>query len=76
MTNHDVARILHRLADDMEMGTYKNWIARLNMSRSPVELNPMAGECDIDGFRHFRAGDELDVTLILTAPQGVASPGD
>jgi hypothetical protein len=76
MANHDVARALRQLADDVEVGMYKDWIARLNMSRSPVELDPMAGECDIDGFRHFRAGDELEVTLILTAPHSVASPGD
>ena len=67
MANLDVAQALRRLADDVETGQYKNWIAQLNMSRSPVELNPMAGECELDGLRHFRPGDVVDVTLVLTS---------
>ena len=76
MANHDVAQALRQLADDVEAGTYKDWIARLTMSRSPVELDPMAGECDLDGLRHFRAGDVVDVTLVLTATQGATSLGE
>ncbi len=76
MANRDVAQALRRLAEDVESGRYKNWITQLQMSRSPVELNPMAGECDMDGFRHFRAGDVVDVTLVLTAPYPEPSPGD
>lgn len=75
MANRDVAQALRRLAEDVETGKYKDWITQLNMLRSPVELDPMAGECDLDGLRHFRAGDVVDVTLVLTAPQGVASSG-
>ena len=66
MANLDVAQALRRLADDVEVGQYENWIAQLNVSRSPVELSPMAGECELDNLRHFRAGDVVDVTLVLT----------
>jgi hypothetical protein len=76
MANQDVAQALRQLADNVEVGMYKDWIVQLNMSRSPVELDSMIGECDIDRLRHFRAGDVVNVTLVLTAPQGVASPGD
>ncbi len=60
-----VVSYLRRLADYVETGRYKDWEARLTLSQPEHELNAMRGECELDAFRHYRAGDEITATLVL-----------
>ena len=69
MTQQSVIGTLRRLADDLETGQWREWSANMTMSRPGLELDAMRGECDLDGFRHFRPGDEVTVTLVIAAPQ-------
>ena len=66
MRTKPVIDALRRLADDIETGQYKEWTALLTMERPERELNPMDGECPLDNLRHFRLGDEITATLVLT----------
>lgn len=66
--NERIIEELRRLADGMESGARSGWVGELTMSCPPVELDPMAGECKLDGLRHLRAGNEFTATLVLKAP--------
>ena len=70
MNNKPVIDTLRQLADSLETGSWRDWTAEMTQSRPGVELDPMAGECELDGVRHFRSGDEVTVTVVLTAPPG------
>ena len=62
--NETVVGALRRLADNIEKGRYKGWKAHLEMLRPEVECHPM--DVPLDNLRHFRAGDEVTATLVLT----------
>ena len=76
MDNRPVIETLRGLADSLETGCWREWTAEMVQTRPTVELDPTAGECEHDGLRHFRSGDEVTVTLVLTAPRGTSSLGD
>jgi len=38
-----------------------------NISRQPVELDPMLGECPFDSMRHLVPSDVCDVHIVLRA---------
>lgn len=51
----ELAGYLRRWADSLEKDeTVEDF--QIDGHREPVELNPMAGECEFDGIRHFVAG--------------------
>lgn len=66
--NNQVIGMLRRIADNLETGRWRNWSAQVTMEQPEVELNPMAGECPLDALRHFQPGNEITVTVTLTAP--------
>ena len=68
MDNGLVIDTLRRLADSLETGLWREWTAEMVQKRPPVELDGMEGECPLDGERYFRVGDEVTVTVVLTAP--------
>ena len=75
MDNKPVIDCLRQLADSLETGCWRAWTAEMVQRRPTVELDPTAGECKRDGVRRFRAGDEVTVELVLTAPRDTPSPG-
>ena len=62
MDNKLVVDALRGLADSLETGCWRDWTAEMVQKRPAVVLDP------VDGARRLRAGDEVTVTLVLTAP--------
>ena len=69
MVSKSVIDALRGLADSLETGAWRDWTAEMTQTWPRVGLDPMAGECELDGVRYFRPGNEVTVTLVLTVPQ-------
>ena len=50
---------LRRLADDLETGQYKEWVADLTSTNGDTQ----------EGLQDFKEGDEITVVLVLTPPK-------
>ena len=63
MSHTDLAQGLRRLADRIEAGEFAE--VEVRGTREPRELDPLRGECPMDGFRHLAPGlrEVWEITL-------------